>query len=142
MVATANTRIADVYGHPRDIESTYGNGFTVATSGTARGTVVPSNVASPTMTVNITEPFGAGDSQGLIQITTSGTQAVGNLLLVNFQTPYAYVPVQGGVSVSTTAGAAAGGVITATLTNASLLISVGTALVTGTVYTVRYTIDG
>lgn len=142
MTSNAITRSYDTYGHSRDIEQTYGAGFTVATSGTAKGTVVYPITADPAGTANITEPFGVSDSNGLIRIVTSGTQATGSLVTINFKTPYPYVPTGVSASVSTTAGAAAGGTITLTTTNSSLNISLGTALTTATTYYVRYTIAG
>lgn len=142
MVASATQRVYDVAGHTRDIEATYGNGVTVAASGTAKGTVVYPITADPAGTASIVEPFGAGDSNGLIKITTSGTQTTGSLITINFQTPYAFVPTGASATVSTTAGAAAGGTLTLTLTNSSLNISVGSALTTATTYYVRYTIAG
>lgn len=142
MVASTTPRVLDFVGHSRDIEATYGDGFTVAASGTAKGTVVYPITADPSGTANIVEPFGAGDSNGLIKIVTSGTQATGSLITINFQTPYAYVPTGVSATISTTAGAAAGGTITLTTTNTSLNLSVGTALTTATTYYVRYTIAG
>lgn len=132
----------DAASHPNDLTAAYGSGFTVAASGTAAGTVVFPITASPTGTANIVEPFGACDSNGLIQITTAGTQATGSLITVYFKTPYPYVPTGASASVSTTAGAAAGGALTLTVTNASINIAVGTALTTATVYYVRFTIAG
>lgn len=142
MVATALERRFDINQHTRDIEACYGAGFTVATSGTAKGTVVYPQTADPAGSANIAEPFGACDSNGLIQITTSGTQTTGTLTVINFKTPFAYVPTGVSVTVSTTAGAAAGGTITTTVTASSLTISLGTALTTGTTYYIRYTIAG
>lgn len=142
MVASATPRTYDFVGHTRDLEAAYGSGFTVATSGTAKGTVVYPITADPAGTANIVEPYGVCDSNGLIQITTSGTQATGSLITINFKTPYPFVPTGVSVSVSTTAGAAAGGTITLTTTNSSLNISLGTALTPGTVYYIRYTIAG
>lgn len=138
----AAARVYDSYDHPRDLETAYGSGFTVAASGTAKGTVVYPITADPSGTANITEPFGACDSQGLIQITTSGSQTTGSLMTIYFKTPFPFVPTGVSVTVSTTAGAAAGGAITTTVTNSSLNISLGTALTTATVYYVRYTIAG
>ncbi len=142
MTATSLERRYDINQHPRDIEACYGSGFTVAASGTARSTVVYPNTADPSGTASITEPFGACDSNGLISVTTSGTQTTGTLIVINFKTPYAFVPTGASVTISTTAGAAAGGTITTTLTNASLTIAVGTALTTSTTYYIRYTIAG
>lgn len=141
-MAKANTRQYDVNAHTRDLEIAYGSGFTIATSGTAKKTVVYPNTADPTGTANITEPFGASDSQGLISVTTAGTQTTGTLIVINFATPYAYVPTGVSVTISTTAGAAAGGTLTLTTTNASLTIAVGTALTTATTYYIRYSIAG
>lgn len=141
-MSKAQTRQYDFVGHTRDVEVCYGQGFTVATSGTAKGTVVYPGTADPAGAANITEPFGVSDSNGLIQITTSGTQTTGSLIVINFKTPYAYVPTGVSATISTTAGAAAGGTLTLTTTNASLTIAVGTALTTGTVYNIRYTIAG
>lgn len=142
MVASATSRVLDFVGHTRDIEACYGSGFTVATSGTAKGTVLYPITADPSGTANVTEPFGVCDSNGLVSITTSGSQTTGSLMTIYFKTPYAYVPSGVSVTVSTTAGAAAGGVITTTVTNSSLNISLGTALTTATTYYVRYTIAG
>lgn len=142
MVASGITRQYDQNGHTNDITAAYGSGFTVAASGTVRGTVVFPITASPSGTASITEPFGACDSNGLISITTGGTQTTGSLITINFMTPYPYVPTSAAATVSTTAGAAAGGTITLTLTNTSLNIAVGTALTTATTYYVRYTIAG
>lgn len=142
MTTTGSVRTVDAYGHKRDIESTYNSGFTVAASGTAKGTVVFPITASPTGTANVTEPFGVNDFNGLISITTAGTQTTGSLITINFLTPYAYVPAGVSATVSTTAGAAAGGTITLTTTNSSLNIAVGTALTTATTYYVRYFIGG
>lgn len=142
MTAGGSPRLVDQYGHKRDVEYCYGSGFTVAASGTAKKTVVYPNTADPSGTANITEPYGVCDSNGLVSITTSGTQTTGTLIVINFQTPYAYVPTGVSASVSTTAGAAAGGTLTLTTTNASLTIAVGTALTTATTYYVRYTIAG
>lgn len=138
----ALTRKFDGSGHTNDVQSCYGSGFTVATTGTAQGTVVYPGTADPAGTANITEPYGVSDAQGLIQITTSGTQTTGSLIVINFKTKYGYVPTGVSVTISTTAGAAAGGTITTTVTNASLTISVGTALTTATTYVIRYTIAG
>jgi len=142
MVASATARSYDVNGHSNDIGAAYGSGFAVAASGTAKGTVVYPATADPAGTANITEPFGACDSNGLIQLKTSGTQTTGALVTIYFLTPYPYVPTGVSVTISTTAGAAAGGTITTTITNSSLAISVGTALTTGTTYYLRYTIAG
>ena len=142
MTSKASPRAFDTYGHSRDIEQAYGSGFTVAASGTAKGTVVYPITADPSGTASVTEPFGVCDSNGLIKITTSGTQTTGSLITIYFATPYAYVPTGVSASVSTTAGAAAGGTLTLTTTNASLNIAVGTALTTATSYYVRYTIAG
>lgn len=142
MVASTTPRVLDPYGHTRDLEVCYGNGFTVAASGTAKGTLVYPNTADPSGTANIVEPYGVSDSQGLISITTSGTQTTGTLAVINFKTPYPYVPTGVSATVSTTAGAAAGGTITLTTTNSSLTIAVGTALTTATTYYIRYTIQG
>lgn len=132
----------DTVGHPNDLQAAYGSGFTVAASGTARGTVVYPNTADPTGTANITEPFGVCDSNGLVQVTTAGTQTTGTLIVINFTNPYPYVPTGVSATISTTAGAAAGGTLTLTTTNASLTIAVGTALTTATKYNIRYTIAG
>lgn len=142
MTASGIARAYDQYGHTNDIVAAYGSGFTVAASGTAKGTVVYPNTADPSGTANITEPFGACDSNGLIQVTTSGTQTTGTLIVINFITPYPYVPTNAAATISTTAGAAAGGTLTLTLTNASLTIAVGSALTTATKYNIRYTIAG
>jgi len=142
MTASLTTRQYDFYGHTNDLTAAYGNSFTVAASGTAAGTVVFPITASPAGTASITQPFGACDSNGLISITTSGTQTTGSLITINFSNPYPYVPAGVSATVSTTAGAAAGGTITTTITNASLNIAVGTALTTGTTYYVRYFIAG
>lgn len=142
MAQSARVSQFDVYGHSRDLEVAYGSGFTAATSGTAKGTVVNPGTADPTGTTSLVEPFGACDSNGLISITTAGTQTTGALRTIYFQTPYAFVPTGASVTVSTTAGAAAGGAITTTVTNSSLAISVGTALTTATTYYIRYTIAG
>lgn len=138
----AIVRRYDLYGHTNDVMACYGSGFTVATSGTAKGTVLYPITADPAGSANITEPFGATDSNGLIQVTTSGTQATGSLITIFFKTPYQYVPTGAAATISTTAGAAAGGTLTLTTTATSLNISVGTALTTGTVYNIRYTIAG
>lgn len=132
----------DSNGHARDLEIMYGSEFTIATSGTAKATIVYPETADPAGAASITEPYGASDSQGLIQIVTSGTQTTGTLIVINFKTPYAWVPTGVSASISTTAGAAAGGTLTLTTTNASLTIAVGTALTTATTYYVRYTIAG
>lgn len=136
------SRIYDAYAHTNDTQAMYGSGFTAAASGTAAGTVVQSAVADPTGTTNLTNPYGACDSNGLIQITTAGTQTTGNLRQIFFSNPYPFVPTGASVTISTTAGAAAGGTITTTITNTSLLIAVGTALTTATTYVIRYTIAG
>jgi hypothetical protein len=138
----AQTRQYDFYAHTRDLETCYGQGFTIAASGTAKGTVVYPGTADPAGAANITEPFGVCDSNGLIQVTTSGTQTTGTLIVINFKTPYAFVPTGVSATISTTAGAAAGGTLTLTTTNTSLTIAVGTALTTATVYNIRYTIAG
>ena len=142
MTANNLIRTYDAYGHTQDIQVAYGSGFTVAASGTAVGTLVYPNTADPAGTASITNPFGAADSNGLVQIKTSGTQTTGTLMVINFLTPYPYVPTGAACTISTTAGAAAGGTITLTVTNASLTIAIGTALTTGTTYNVRYTIAG
>lgn len=142
MPTQAQTRSYDAYAHPNDLQAAYGSGFTAAASGTAPGTVVQSGVADPTGTTSLAQPFGACDSNGLISITTAGTQTTGNLRQIFFSNPYPYVPTGVSVTISTTAGAAAGGTITATVTNSSLLIAVGTALTTATTYYIRYTIAG
>lgn len=136
------TRTYDAYGHPQDIQAAYGSGFGKITTGTTAGNVLYPITADPAGAASITNPFGACDSNGLIQITTSGTQATGSLMTIYFLTPYPYVPTGVSVSISTTAGAAAGGTITTTTTASSLNISIGTALTTATVYYVRYTIAG
>lgn len=142
MTTTGIVRQLDSYGHTNDVTGCYGSGFTVAASGTARGTVVYPNTADPSGTASITEPFGVCDSNGLVSITTSGTQTTGTLIVINFLEKYPFVPTGVAASVSTTAGAAAGGTLTLTTTNASLTIAVGTALTTSTSYYVRYTIAG
>lgn len=142
MPVQAQTRSVDAYGHPNDVQHTYGAGFTAATSGTAAGTVVNPGTADPTGTTNLVAPYGCNDSQGLIQITTAGTQTTGALRTIYFSNPYAYVPVGASVTVSTMAGAAAGGTITTTVTNSSLAISVGTGLTTATSYLIRYALQG
>jgi hypothetical protein len=138
----AQLRSVDSYGHTQDIQTCYGSGFTAAASGTAAGTVVNPGTADPTGTTNLTIPFGANDSQGLISITTAGTQTTGALRTIYFSNAYAFVPTGVSVTISTTAGAAAGGTITTTITNSSLAISIGTALTTATTYYIRYTIAG
>ncbi len=142
MGTNAVNRQYDAYGHTNDIQAAYGSGYTIATSGTAAATVVYPNTADPAGTASITNPFGAADSNGLIQIKTSGTQTTGTLIVINFATPYPFVPTGAAATISTTAGAAAGGTLTLTVTNASLTIAVGTALTTGTTYNIRYTIAG
>jgi hypothetical protein len=142
MPINARPAMFDATGHTRDLEVCHGSGFTTATSGTAAGTVVNPGTADPTGTTNITIPFGACDSNGLISITTAGTQTTGALRTVFFSNPYPYVPTGASVTVSTTAGAAAGGAITTTVTATSLAISVGTALTTATTYYIRYTLAG
>lgn len=138
----ALNRMFDAYAHPNDLAACYGSGFTAATSGTAAGTVVNPGTADPTGTTNLLLPYGASDSNGLIQITTAGTQTTGALRTIYFLTPYGWVPTGVSVTVSTMAGAAAGGTITTTVTNASLAISIGTALTTATSYLIRYTVAG
>lgn len=142
MPVQAQNRTVDAYGHPQDLQHTYGAGFTAATSGTAAGTVVNPGTADPTGTTNLTLPYGCDDSNGLIQITTAGTQTTGALRTIYFSNPYAYVPAGVNVTVSTMAGAAAGGTITTTVTNSSIAISVGTGLTTATSYLIRYTVAG
>lgn len=142
MAIRGRVRSYDATGHPRDLEVCTGSGFTAATSGTTAGTVVNPGTADPTGTTNLTIPFGASDSNGLISITTAGTQTTGALRTIYFSNPYPYVPTGVSVSISTTAGAAAGGTITLTTTNSSLAISIGTALTTATTYYIRYTIAG
>ena len=142
MTTTNLIRQYDTYGHPQDVQVCYGSGFTVAASGTAVGTVVYPITADPGGTASVTLPFGASDSNGLIQIKTSGTQTTGSLITINFSNPYAFVPTGVSASISTTAGAAAGGTLTLTTTNSSLNIAIGTALTTATTYYVRYTIAG
>ena len=142
MTASLTLRSYDFYGHTQDLQASYGNGFTVAASGSAAATVVFPITASPAGTASIAQPFGACDSNGLISITTGGTQATGSLITINFSNPYPFVPTGASATVSTTAGAAAGGALTLTLTNSSLNIAVGTALTTATTYYVRYTIAG
>lgn len=141
-MANAFNRVYDATGHTTDLQAAYSSGYTVAASGTAAGTVVFPITASPSGTASITNPFGAADSNGLISITTAGTQTTGSLITVNFATPYPYVPAGVSATVSTTAGAAAGGTLTLTTTNSSLNIAVGTALTTATTYYVRYFIAG
>lgn len=140
---SALARQYDAFGHTNDVQACYGSGFTIVATGvTTAGTVAYPNTADPSGTANVTEPFGACDSNGLIQIKTSGTQTTGTLIVINFKTPYPYVPTGVSATISTTAGAAAGGTLTLTTTNASLTIAVGTALTTSTTYNVRYTIAG
>lgn len=139
----SQARTTDASGHNADIISAQFSPFTVAASGTVAGTLVYPNTADPSGTAVITAPQGVSDSNGLIKVTTSGTQTTGTLAVINFQTAYAYVPT--GVSVTVSAvsnGAAAGGTITTTTTAASLTIAVGTALTTSTAYYIRYTIAG
>jgi hypothetical protein len=135
-------RVFDSTSHTNDIQAAYGSGFGIITSGTTAGNVLYPITASPAGTISITNPFGACDSNGLIQINTSGTQTTGSLLTIYFSPGYAFVPTGVGVTISTTAGAAAGGTITTTITNTSLNVSIGTALTTGTTYWLRYTIAG
>jgi hypothetical protein len=142
MPVQAQYRNVDAYGHNADLQNTYGSGFTAAASGTTPGTVVNPGVADPTGTTNLTAPYGANDSNGLVQITTAGTQTTGNLRVINFSNPYPYVPTGVSVSLSTMAGAAAGGAITTTVTATGITVAVGTALTTGTQYLLRYTIAG
>lgn len=132
----------DAYAHNTDYLNIEGAGFTAATSGTAAGTVVNPGTADPTGTTTLTGAYGCSDSQGIILITTAGTQTTGALRTIYFQNPYPWVPTGVSVTVSTEAGAAAGGTITTTVTNTSLAISVGTALTTATKYVIRYTIQG
>lgn len=139
---SAQTRTYDVYAHAQDIQAAYGSGYGVIATGTTAGNVLYPITADPAGAASIVIPYGACDSNGLVKITTSGTQATGSLMTIYFATPYAYVPTGVSVSISTTAGAAAGGTITTTVTNSSLNISIGTALTTATVYVVRYTIAG
>jgi hypothetical protein len=142
MPTQAQFRAVDAYGHNQDLQTTSGSGFTAATTGTAASTVVNPGTADPTGTTNLSLPYGANDGNGLIQITTAGTQTTGALRTIYFTTPYAYVPTGVSVTVSTMAGAAAGGTITTTVTNTSLAISIGTAVTTATSYLIRYTIAG
>jgi hypothetical protein len=139
----AQTKKFDTYGHSRDLEVAYGAGFTVATSGTAKATVVYPGTADPAGTANITEPFGVSDSQGLIELTTSGTQTTGALIVINFARTYPYVPPGASVTISKESDAStAGGTITTTVTASSLSVSVGTALTTATKYLLRYVLAG
>lgn len=136
-------RMTDASGHNLDILSAQSSPFTVAASGTVAGTCVYPITADPAGTAVITVPQGVSDSNGLIRVTTSGTQTTGSLITINFQTPYLYVPT--GVSATVSAvsnGAAAGGAITTTITASSLNIAIGTALTTATQYFIRYTIAG
>lgn len=139
----AQAKRFDTYGHSRDIEVAYGSGFTVATTGTAKATVVYPITADPAGTANITEPYGASDSQGMILLTTSGTQATGSLITINFAKPFPYVPPGASATISKLSDASAGGgTLTLTVTASSLNVSVGTALTTATVYILRYVLAG
>lgn len=141
--AQSQVRTTDASGHNNDISIAQQSPFTVAASGTVAGTLVYPNTADPSGTAVITSPQGVSDASGLIKITTSGTQTTGTLAVINFQTPYLYVPVGVSATVSlVSSGAAAGGTITTTTTASSLTIAVGTALTTSTAYYIRYTIAG
>lgn len=139
MTASAQNRTIDFYGHPMDYYAFTGQGyptFISAASGTVAGTVVNPGTADPTGTQTA---FLGTDMYGQFSITTAGTQTTGalrNLYFVN--------PIPGlrplAVQIYTAAGVQAGGAITWTLTTASLLLSIGTALTTATTYTVCYQI--
>jgi hypothetical protein len=133
------TKAYDAYGHPTDALTQINAGFTTATSGTAPGTVVQTATADPTGTTNITQPNQVSDGYGQFQITTAGTQTTGSLRTVFFQNPY---PVNRPVvaTITTTAGASAGGVLTLTLSPTSLNFSIGTALTTATTYNIAFAI--
>lgn len=141
-MSAVNLSILD-NGHRNDLIAAYGSGFTVATSGTTQGTVVYPNTADPAGTANITEPYGVCDTTGAIQITTSGTQTTGTLVVINFKQQFPWVPTGVSASISKLSdGSTAGGSLTLTTTASSLTISVGTALTTATTYVIRYTIQG
>lgn len=144
MVATAVSRGYDFAGHNRDLEACYGSGFAIATSGTAAGTVVPNTTGAGTaFSASVTEPYGASDSNGLVQLTTGTGPATGTVLVVYFKNAYPYVPTGASVTISTTAGVAVAGVVTNTVTNTSLTVTIATtALTATTTYLVRYTIAG
>ena len=139
MPQLAVAKAYDAYGHPNDAWTQGIAGFTAATSGTAAGTVVNPGTADPTGTTTLTIPQCAADGYGQFLITTAGTQTTGALRTIYFQQPY---PVQRPalVTVSTTAGVAAGGVITVTMALTNLAISIGTALTTATSYYISYVI--
>lgn len=129
----------DTYGHRTDWTLAQNAGFTGATSGSAAGTVVNPGTADPTGTTTLTPPNAISDGYGQFQITTAGSQTTGALRTIYFQNPYP-VARPAVVSVTTTAGAAAGGTITVTCTTASLAISVGSGLTTSTTYNIAYAI--
>ena len=139
MVASAQLRTFDFYGHTTDYYAATGGGFTPlvsAASGTVAGTVVNPGTADPTGTQT---NFLGTDMYGQFTITTAGTQTTGALRNIYFSNPIpALRPVS--IQVFTAAGVQAGGSITYTLTTASLLISIGTGLTTATSYTVAYAI--
>jgi hypothetical protein len=135
----AVTKAYDAYGHANDAWTQNVAGYTAATTGTAPGTLVNPGTADPTGTTNVTIPNCISDGYGQFAITTAGTQTTGALRTVYFQNPYPVLrPVL--VLVSTTAGVAAGGTITATMSLTNLAISVGTALTTATTYYISYVI--
>ena len=143
MTSNAINRVYDAYGHTNDVQACYGSGFTVAASGTTAATVVYPITADPSGTASITMPYGANDSNGLILLTTSGTQTTGSLISIYFSNPYAYVPTGVSVTISKLSdGSTAGGTLTLTTDASHINVSIGTALTTSTKYLLRYTIVG
>ena len=139
MTASGQNRAIDFYGHPEDYYAFTGQGypaFVSAPSGTAAGTIVNPAVADPTGTQSA---FLGTDMYGQFTIVTAGTQTTGALRNLFFANPIPGLrPLA--IMIYTAAGAQAGGAITWTMTTASMVISVGTALTTATTYTVAYQI--
>jgi hypothetical protein len=137
MTSQAQAKLIDAYGHPSDYYAFTTSGYPVlasAASGTAVGTVVNPGTADPTGTQTA---FLGGDMYGQFTVTTAGTQTTGAFRTINFNNPLpALRPVA--IAIFTAAGVLSGGVITYTLTTSGIAISIGTALVTATAYTVTW----
>jgi hypothetical protein len=131
------TKGYDAYGHSNEASTQLNSLFTAASSGTAAGTVVNPGTADPTGTTNVVNPNIVTDGWGQFQITTAGSQTTGALRNIYVTQPYAVArPVV--ATVTTTAGVAAGGTITALMTLTEIEISVGSALTTATTYNIAY----
>ena len=139
MTASSQNLQIDFYGHDEAYYQFTASGYPPlisAASGTVPGTVVNPGTADPTGTQSA---FLGTDMYGQFTVVTAGTQTTGAFRTINFANPIPGLrPVI--FEVFTTAGVQAGGARSYTLTTAGLALSLGTALVTATTYTVAWRI--